>query len=85
MTAQRHYDLKLQAQGRVVVPQAVRADLNVQEGDDLLLIKTEHGYELTTRKALIQAATGLLARDDGRDMTAELLAERRQEAHNKGW
>ena len=85
MTAQQHYDLKLQTQGRVVVPQAVRADLGVQEGDDLLLIKTEHGYELTTRKALIQAATGLLARDDGRDMTEELLAERRQEAQNKGW
>ena len=85
MTAQHHYDLKLQAQGRVVVPQAVRADLKVQEGDDLLLIKTEHGYELTTRKALIQAATGLLARDDGRDMTEELLAERRQAAQHKGW
>ena len=69
----------------MVVPQAVRVDLKVQEGDDLLLIKTEHGYELTTRKALLQAATGLLARDDGRDMTEELLAERRQEAHNKGW
>lgn len=85
MTAQRYYDLKLQAQGRVVVPQAVRADLGVQEGDGLLLVKNEQGYQLTTRETLINALLGSLARDDGRDMTQELLNERRAEARNKGW
>ena len=85
MTAQRYYDLKLQAQGRVVVPQAVRAELGVQEGDDLLLVRTEQGFQLTTREALIKAALGSLARDDGRDMTAELLDERQAEARGKGW
>jgi Arc/MetJ-type ribon-helix-helix transcriptional regulator len=34
---------------------------------------------------LIDAATGSLARDDGRDMTQELLDERRAKAQNKGW
>lgn len=85
MTAKPHYDLKLQAQGRVVVPQAVRTDLGVREGDDLLLVKTDDGYRLTTRQALLRAAVGMLARDDGRDMTQELLDERRQEAQAKGW
>ena len=34
---------------------------------------------------LIDAALGSLARDDGRDMTQELLDERQAEAQNKGW
>ena len=37
------------------------------------------------RAELIDAATGSLARDDGRDMTQELLDERRAEARAKGW
>ncbi|CAM3909941.1 hypothetical protein [Deinococcus frigens] len=37
------------------------------------------------REALIQSVVGSLARDDGRDMTQELLDERREEAKNKGW
>ena len=37
------------------------------------------------RARLIDAATGSLARDDGRDMTQELLDERRAEARDKGW
>ncbi|WP_407540958.1 AbrB/MazE/SpoVT family DNA-binding domain-containing protein [Deinococcus radiomollis] len=85
MTALRYYPLKLQAQGRVVVPQAVRVELGVQEGDDLLLLKTEQGFQLTTREALLAATLGSLARDDGRDMTQELLDERRAEARAKGW
>lgn len=85
MTAKQYYPLKLQAQGRVVVPQAVRSELGVQEGDDLLLVKTEQGFQLTTREALLKAALGSLARDDGRDMTQELLDERRAEARAKGW
>ncbi|CAM3716659.1 SpoVT-AbrB domain-containing protein [Deinococcus saxicola] len=85
MATNAYYDLKVQAQGRVVVPQAVRAELGVQEGDDLLLVRTEQGYQLTTREALIEATVGMLARDDGRDMTQELLDERRKEAREKGW
>lgn len=85
MTNPTYYDAKLQAQGRVVVPQAIRTELGVQEGDDLIFLKTERGVELTTRAALIDAATGILSRQDGRDMTAELLAERHAEASEKGW
>jgi AbrB family transcriptional regulator, stage V sporulation protein T len=85
MTAKQYYPLKLQAQGRVVVPQAVRSELGVQEGDDLLLVRNGQGFQLTTREALLEAALGSLARDDGRDMTQELLDERRAEAKAKGW
>ncbi|QFP78005.1 hypothetical protein [Deinococcus sp. AJ005] len=37
------------------------------------------------REALIESVAGYLARDDGQDMTQELLDERREEARNKGW
>ena len=85
MTQPQYYDLKLQAQGRLVVPNAVRAELKVKEGDSLLLVRDENGYRLTTREALLEAAFGSLARDDGRDLTEEFLSDRRQEAQEKGW
>lgn len=85
MSQSQYFNLRLQAQGRLVVPTAVRADLQVKEGDEVILVKDEQGYRLTTRAALIEAATGSLARQDGRDLTQELLSERRQEAGEKGW
>ena len=85
MTQIQYYNLKIQAQGRLVVPTAVRTDLKVQEGDEVLLVKDVHGYHLTTRQALIEAATGSLARADQRDLTQELLNDRAQDAAEKGW
>lgn len=85
MSRPQYYNLKLQAQGRLVVPTAVRTELHVQEGDEVILVREEQGYWMTTRAALIEAATGSLAREDGRDLTQELLSERRQEAEEKGW
>lgn len=85
MTQQRYYQLKIQAQGRLVVPSDVRSDLGVKEGDEVLLVRDEGGYRLTTRKALIDAVVGALARDDGRDLTEEFLEDRRREAREKGW
>lgn len=85
MTQSQYFNLKLQAQGRLVVPTAVRAELGVGEGDEVILLKDSHGYRLTTRASLIEAATGSLFREDGRDLTGELLAERRQAAGEKGW
>lgn len=85
MAQPTYYNLKLQAQGRLVVPTSVRAELQIKEGDEVLLVREEGGYRLTTRAALIEAATGSLAREDGRDLTGELLLERRQQAAAKGW
>lgn len=85
MSQPQYFNLKLQAQGRLVVPTAVRADLQVKEGDEVILIKDDHGYRLTTKAALIEAATGSLLQEDGRDLTEELLSERRQQVEQKGW
>jgi len=85
MLQPQYFHLKLQAQGRLVVPTAVRAELRLQEGDEVILVKDDQGYRLTTKAALIEAATGSLLREDGRDLTEELLGERRQQVEEKGW
>ncbi|MCY1704324.1 AbrB/MazE/SpoVT family DNA-binding domain-containing protein [Deinococcus sp. SL84] len=86
MTAQT-YHLKLQAQGRVVVPGDVRGELGVSEGDELILVKEKYGYHLTSRRQLAQALYGSLQKsaEEERDLTQELLDERRAEIEGKGW
>jgi AbrB family transcriptional regulator, stage V sporulation protein T len=85
MARVQSYLLKLQAQGRLVIPSAVRAALQVNEGDEIILLHDDQGFRLTTRTTLIQSALGSLARDDGRDLTQALLDDRRAEAEGKGW
>ncbi len=85
MERPKFYELKLQAQGYLSIPDAVCAELSVQEGDELLLVRDEGGYRLTTRNALLETVIGSLARDDGRDLTEEFLEDRREEAREKGW
>ena len=88
MTAQHAYHLKLQAQGRLVVPTDVRADLGVKEGDELILLKDAGGYRLTSRRLLALELQGSLKKTGKaaqRDLTQELLDDRRAEAAQKGW
>lgn len=81
------YNLKLQAQGRIVVPTDVRTELGVQEGDELILVKEEYGYRLTSRRLLAESLYGSLKKAEGdeRDFTQELLDDRKAEAEGKGW
>lgn len=81
------YNLKLQAQGRIVVPTDVRTELGVQEGDELILVKEEYGYRLTSRRLLAQSLYGSLKKAEGeeRDFTQELLDDRKAETQGKGW
>lgn len=88
MTAQHAYHLKLQAQGRLVVPTDVRADLGVKEGDELILLKDGSDYRLTSRRLLVESLQGIVKKAGaaaGRDLTQELLDDRREEAAKKGW
>lgn len=81
------YNLKLQAQGRIVVPTDVRTELGVEEGDELILVKEEYGYRLTSRRLLAESLYGSLRKAEGdkRDFTQELLDDRKTEAEGKGW
>ena len=88
MTANYAYHLKVQAQGRVVVPSDVRAALGVKEGDDLILLKEASGYRLTSRRQLAASLRGIVKKQGEaatRDLTQELLDDRRKEAAEKGW
>ena len=88
MTSSPSYHLKVQAQGRVVLPSAIRTELQVSEGDEIIILKTAHGYEVTSRALLAQSILGSLKKSAGhehRDYTQELLDERRAEANAKGW
>lgn len=86
MTA-RTYHLKIQAQGRIVVPGDVRGELGVSEGDELILVKENYGYRLTSRRLLAEALYGSLEKsaEAERDLTQELLDERKAEIEGKGW
>lgn len=81
------YHLKIQAQGRVVVPNDVRTELGLSEGDELILLKEEHGYRMTSRRLLAESLYGSLAKaePEDRDLTQELLDERKAEAARKDW
>lgn len=85
MTTTAAYTLTLEAEGRVEVPGDVRAELGVQEGDDLILLRDDQGYRLTSRRALALELKGSLKNPLGIDLTQELLDERRAEAARKGW
>lgn len=85
MSPASSYQLKVQAQGRVVLPSAVRADLQVEEGDEVILLKTESGYQVTSRALLAQSLLGILKPSTARDYTQELLDERRTEVEQRGW
>lgn len=88
MTSFHAYRARMQAQGRTVIPADVRADLGLDEGEELIILKTENGYRLTSRRELVQELQGSLKKTGdavGRDFTQELLDERRAEAAKKGW
>ncbi|WP_169389552.1 AbrB/MazE/SpoVT family DNA-binding domain-containing protein [Deinococcus aquatilis] len=87
MTALPSYHLKLQAQGRLVVPTDVRTDLGLKEGDEVILLKEAGGYRLTSRSLLAKALLGSLHKEgtQGLDLTAELLSDRQAETVQKGW
>lgn len=63
--------------GRLVIPADVRSDLNWTQGTRLILIESEAGVTLMT---VDQARTMLKEQLAGRDLVAELIAERRAEA-----
>jgi AbrB family looped-hinge helix DNA binding protein len=70
------------ARGRLVLPAAIRRRLDLHEGDRVLLTVEEPGVlRLTTAREVARRVKGSL-RDlgAGRDLVAELLAERRREA-----
>jgi AbrB family looped-hinge helix DNA binding protein len=73
---------KINQQGRVVIPAECRAAAGIKPGDELLIEAIGEGeLRLRTRRQALKEAQAIVARyGSGRDLVAELIAERREEA-----
>jgi AbrB family looped-hinge helix DNA binding protein len=77
-----HGEVRLNEQGRIVIPAECRAAAGLKPGDELLVEVIGKG-ELrlrTPEQALREAQQIVALYGSGRDLVAELIAERREEA-----
>jgi AbrB family looped-hinge helix DNA binding protein len=77
--------LRLNANGRVVIPASVRKELGVEAGDELILEKKDDVFFLTTQQQRIQRAQRRAKSHlpEGTSLADELIAERRKAAKNE--
>ena len=82
MTGQpEQYTLQLGDRGRIVLPAIVREQLNLKEGDRLVLtLETDGSLRLTTLRELVKKAQGLFKDIKEVSLASELIQERRKEA-----
>ena len=71
--------------GQTVIPVEYRRALGINPGDELIATLEGETVILTTRKALAKRLRGSLKANDGRNLTQELLEDRRAEAKRKGF
>lgn len=76
---------RMNGQGRVVIPAECRAAAGIKPGDDLLIEPVGEGeLRVRTRQAALKRAQEIVAKySSGRDLVAELIAERREEARRE--
>jgi AbrB family looped-hinge helix DNA binding protein len=73
---------RLNENGRIVIPAAMRAALGLQAGDEVILIVDDGELRLTTAAKRIERAQRLVRKHipKGVCLSAELIADRRREA-----
>ena len=73
---------RINDQGRIVIPAECRAASGIKPGDELLIESVGEGeLRLRTKEHALKEAQRIVARySSGRDLVAELIAERREEA-----
>jgi AbrB family looped-hinge helix DNA binding protein len=73
--------------GRVVIPKAIRDQLGLHDGDEMLAEIEEGRLVLSTRAAGLKRAQALIERycpaQPGESVVDEFIAERRQAAENE--
>jgi antitoxin PrlF len=71
--------------GQTVIPVEYRRALGINAGDELIATLEGDHVLLVTRQALAKRLRGILKANDARDLTSELLEERRLEVAKKGF
>jgi AbrB family looped-hinge helix DNA binding protein len=76
---------RINQQGRIVIPAECRATAGLKPGDELIVETVGEGeIRLRTKKQALREAQRIVARHSaGRDLVAELIAERREEAERE--
>lgn len=75
-----NYVVRIGERGRLVVPAAVREELELEEGSQLVLSVVDHELRLEKARDIVMAGRGMFADRSGRNLVDELLEERRAEA-----
>jgi AbrB family transcriptional regulator, stage V sporulation protein T len=77
--------MQMNDNGRVVIPKEIREVIGAKSGDEIIFLVQDDEVTITTRAKLVKRLHGIFARNDGLDLTEELLEDRRREAAAKGW
>lgn len=78
-------EIQIGAQGRVVIPAALRKALQLKPGDRLVARQVGDSLVLERREAVIKRLQGLFAHIPAEvSLTDELIRERREEAEREG-
>lgn len=77
--------LKVNENGRVVIPASFRKALGIRAGDEVILRMEDGELRITTMKRQIERAQRLVRKyvKPGVSLVDELIAERRREARNE--
>lgn len=77
--------VKINPNGRIVIPASFREALGVESGDEVVLRLENEELRITTQQQRIRKAQRLLANlvDPKRSLADELIAERRKAAKNE--
>jgi AbrB family looped-hinge helix DNA binding protein len=77
--------LRINENGRVVIPAAFRKALGINPGDEIILQLDEDELRITTVKRRIERAQRTVRKyiKPGRSLADELIADRRREARNE--
>ena len=77
--------MRVNANGRVVIPAAFRKALGINAGDEVVLQIEDHELRITTLKRRLQRAQRLVRKyvKPGISLVDELIAERHEAARNE--
>ncbi|MDZ7754714.1 MAG: AbrB/MazE/SpoVT family DNA-binding domain-containing protein [Gammaproteobacteria bacterium] len=79
--AENHNEIQVGAQGRLVIPAALRKALHLKPGDRLVARQVGDALVLERREAVVKRLRGAFAHiPPNRSLVDELIAERRAEA-----